>query len=101
MGTTSITLSIKDLDKRLQRTKAEFIHLIQSPFAKVNYCMFQILGTLPVWIAKMATQFQGFTFVLSNFPGPPIPINIFGLHTTDISFWLPLMRNLTGESVMK
>jgi len=96
MGTTAITLNIKNIDERLRRTKEEFIHLVKSPFAIVNHYMFNILGALPASIADHTTRFQGFTFVLSNFPGPTTPWKFLDYSVKDMVFWLPLMRNLTG-----
>ena len=99
MGTTAITLNIKDIDERLKRTKEEYLHLLKSPFAIVNFNMFKILGTLPADLADSSTRFQGFTFVLSNFPGPPVQCKIFEYPVKELFFWLPLMRNLTGNQI--
>ncbi|MCA9996351.1 MAG: wax ester/triacylglycerol synthase family O-acyltransferase [Anaerolineales bacterium] len=89
-----------DVVERLAVVREQLAELKQSPEAVLSFGLLQAMGLTPAEVqAQMAKMWGGqITAVLTNLPGPPIPLYLAGQAIEQIMVWEPQLGR-TGLSL--
>ncbi len=99
----SLPVSIEDPQKRLNEVNRRMMELKNSPEATVAMGFLNAMGTSPSDIQGliMRTFVAKVTAVMTNVPGPPMPLYLAGNKIEDIMFWVPQAGRLgIGISIL-
>ncbi len=83
----------------LKRNLEEFEKIRNSVIPTLNFCLLNLLGTLPVSLIPKAEDLSRQVIVLTNIPGPIGEEDIFGYTYDDIAM-RAAVRNGTGTSIL-
>jgi diacylglycerol O-acyltransferase len=80
---------------RLTQVKARMNALKRSPEAIITFAVLWLAGYLPDFLSKALAWFLGtkITAVMTNVPGPQVPLRLTGVAISQIMFWVPQAGN--------
>jgi diacylglycerol O-acyltransferase / wax synthase len=99
----SLPIGIVDPIKRLRAIKQEMDGLKRSPEALVAFGVLSVMGLAPVEVEQVGLRFFGAkaTAVLTNVPGPRVPLYLAGRKLERVMFWVPMSGRLgLGISIL-
>ncbi len=81
--------------ERLAIVKARMYRLKRSPQAMITFAVLWAAGYLPTFFAQFLVWFLGskITTVMTNVPGPQVPLRLAGDTISQIMFWVPQAGN--------
>ena len=87
----TIPIGIADPARRLRAIKKEMDELKSSPEALVSFGVLSLMGLAPVEVEQLGLRFFGSkaTAVLTNVPGPRLPLYMAGRKIDKVMFWVP------------
>ncbi|MCB9005164.1 MAG: wax ester/triacylglycerol synthase family O-acyltransferase [Ardenticatenaceae bacterium] len=99
----SLPIYLDDPLERLQEVQRRMDALKNTPEAVVAFGILGAMGLTPVDVQKVIVQLFGMkaTAVMTNVPGPPIPLYLAGAKMKDIMFWVPQSGHVgLGTSIL-
>jgi diacylglycerol O-acyltransferase / wax synthase len=91
-----LPVGIADPARRLRAIKKEMDELKRSPEALVAFGVLSLMGLAPVEVEQVGLRFFGSkaTAVLTNVPGPRVPLYFAGRKIDRVMFWVPQSGHL-------
>ncbi len=99
----SLPVGIADPVERLFTLKKRMDAIKESPEAMVNFGLLNVVGAAPEQVADQIVNLFGSkaTAVMTNVPGPPMPLYLAGAKIDKMIFWVPLSGRLgLGVSIL-
>lgn len=97
IGLVFVDLPVGNADPvaRLETLKQQMQALKRSPQAIITFAILWIAGYLPKIFARALAWFLGtkITAVMTNVPGPQVPLTLAGNEITQMMFWVPEAGN--------
>jgi diacylglycerol O-acyltransferase / wax synthase len=104
-GLVLLALPIYEEDplERLMTVRQRMLALKNTPEAVVAFGILGAMGLTPLDVQRVIVQLFAMkaTAVMTNVPGPPIPLYMAGAELTDIMFWVPQSGRMgLGTSIL-